>query len=105
MILEIGRITIKPGMDEKFIEMVSTHGAEIFDNATGCVGMQLRKSAVKPGSFALLLRWQTLDNHYVDFRESEGYGRWRELTTDLFAEVAEIDDFELVYDGGGISVD
>lgn len=105
MILEIARITVKPGLDEEFLRVAAEHGAGIFSNAVGCAGMQLRKSIETPDTYIMLVRWHTLDNHLVDFRGSEGFKRWREATGDLYAKPTEIENFELAYDGSGLDID
>jgi heme-degrading monooxygenase HmoA len=106
MILEIARITVKPGLDEEFLSVAADHGASIFAAAIGCAGMQLRKSIETPDTYIMLVCWHTLDNHIVDFRGSEGFKRWRELTGELYAKPIEIENFELAFGGdGGVDID
>ncbi|QFS94722.1 Antibiotic biosynthesis monooxygenase (plasmid) [Mycobacterium sp. THAF192] len=105
MILEIARITLKPGLDEEFLAVAAEHGAEIFASAVGCAGMQLRKSLEAPDTYIMLVRWHTLDNHLIDFRGSDGFIRWRALTGELYAKPTEIENFEIAFPGRGVDID
>ena len=48
--------------------------------------MELRQSPEAPSEYRLLVRWQTLENHTVDFRGSADFLEWRKLTAHCFAE-------------------
>ena len=69
MILEIAQIEVKAGMEKAFEEGV-TKAAPIFQRARGCRGMELQRSVEHPSRYRLFVRWQTLENHTVDFRGS-----------------------------------
>ncbi|MEV5408774.1 antibiotic biosynthesis monooxygenase family protein [Thermopolyspora sp. NPDC052614] len=104
MILEIARITLKPGRDEEFLKLAADQGRTIFEEAGGCAGMQLRKSVESADQYIMLVRWRTLDDHLVRFRASEGLRRWRELTADLYAAPVRIENFTPAFDGFGVEL-
>ena len=68
MILEIAQIDVKSGMEQAFEEGVAK-AAPLFRRAKGCVSMELQRSIEKPNRYRLMVGWQTLENHTVDFRE------------------------------------
>jgi heme-degrading monooxygenase HmoA len=102
MILEIAEIKIKPGAEDEFVRNVAT-GVAIFKRAKGCQGMELKQSPEAPGEYRLLVRWQTLENHTVDFRGSADFLEWRKLTAHCFAEPPVIKNWSGAVDGFGFS--
>jgi heme-degrading monooxygenase HmoA len=85
MITEIAQIDVKPGMEKQFEDGVAK-AAPIFKRAKGCKGMRLARSHEKPQRYRLLVEWETLENHTVDFRQSADFSEWRKLVGDCFAE-------------------
>ena len=72
MITEIAQIDVKPGMEKQFEDGVAK-AAPIFKRAKGCKGMRLARSHEKPQRYRLLVEWETLENHTVDFRQSADF--------------------------------
>jgi len=85
MILEIARIDIKEGLETEFESGVKK-AAAIFQRAKGCRGMELNRSIEKPHRYRLFVKWETLENHTVDFRGSPDFQEWRKLVGHCFAE-------------------
>jgi heme-degrading monooxygenase HmoA len=69
MILEIAQIDVKPGMEDEF-EAGVAQAVPIFRRAKGCAGLTLQRSAETPTRYRLFVKWQTVENHTVDFRGS-----------------------------------
>ena len=84
MIFEIAQIEVKPGTEAAFEQGV-TKAAPLFKGAKGCHGMRLLKSIEAPTHYSLVVTWETLENHTVDFRNSEAFMQWRALVSDCFA--------------------
>ncbi|HZP78741.1 MAG TPA: antibiotic biosynthesis monooxygenase family protein [Pseudolabrys sp.] len=85
MIMEIARIDVKPGSEDAFENGVKQAGP-IFKRAKGCHGMELKRSIEKPHRYRLFVKWETLENHTVDFRTSADFQEWRKLVGHCFAE-------------------
>jgi quinol monooxygenase YgiN len=101
MILEIAELKIKPGVEAEFERNVAA-GIEIFRNAKGCRGMALRRSPEEaPGEYRLLVLWQTVENHTVDFRGSDDFQKWRALTVPCYAEPPVIKNWSVAVEGFG----
>ena len=83
MILEIAQIDVKPGMESEFESGVKK-AAPIFQRAKGCKAMALQRSLEKPSRFRLLVQWETVENHTVDFRGSADFQEWRKLVGHTF---------------------
>lgn len=90
MILEIAKIDIKDGLAEEF-EAAVGKAASIFRRAKGCRGLALERSIEKPLSYRLLVRWDTVDNHMVDFQKSSDFVEWRKLVAHCFAAIPEVE--------------
>jgi heme-degrading monooxygenase HmoA len=98
MILEIAQIDVKPGMEAEFEANVGKAGP-IFARAKGCKGMELQRSVEKPGRYRLFVKWETLENHTVDFRGSPDFQEWRKLVGHCFATPPEVEHANQVVKG------
>ena len=90
MILEIAQIDVKSGMEAAF-EAGVAKAAPLFQRAKGCVSMELQRSIEKPSRYRLMVGWETLDNHMVDFRESADFQEWRALVGPYFEKPPEVE--------------
>ncbi|WP_230532098.1 antibiotic biosynthesis monooxygenase family protein [Microvirga roseola] len=90
MILEIAQIDVKPGMEAEF-ESAVAKAAPLFQRARGCIAMELQRSIEKPSRYRLVVKWETLDNHVVDFRNSADFQEWRNLVGHCFERPPEVE--------------
>jgi heme-degrading monooxygenase HmoA len=98
MILEIAQIDVKPGTETEF-ETGVTKAAPLFKRAKGCGGMALQRSVEKPSRYRLFVRWETVENHTVDFRGSADFQEWRKLVAHCFAAPPEVEHVREVVKG------
>ena len=84
MIMEIAQIEVKEGMENAF-EIGVKNAVPVFKRAKGCKGMTLQRSHEKPQRYRLFVKWETLENHTVDFRGSPDFQEWRKLVGHCFA--------------------
>ena len=84
MITEIAQIEVKPGLEAE-LEAAVKKAAPIFKRSKGCHGMELRRSIEKPSRYRLVVQWETVENHTVDFRGSADFQEWRKLVGHCFA--------------------
>ena len=90
MVTEIAQIDIKPGMEAEFEAGVGK-AAPLFARARGCKSLALHRSIERPQRYRLLVQWETLENHTVDFRGSEDFKAWRALVGHCFASPPEVE--------------
>jgi len=90
MFLEIAQIDIKPGQEAEF-EAGVAKAAPLFKRAKGCKGMELQRSHEKPQRYRLMVKWDTLENHTVDFRGSSDFQEWRKLVGHCFAAPPDVE--------------
>lgn len=95
MITEIAQIDVKPGSEKDF-EAAAAKARPLFKRAKGSISIELHRSIEKPSRYRLLAKWETLENHTVDFRGSEDFASWRALVGPFFAAPPEVEHTEIV---------
>ena len=90
MILEIAQIEVKPGTEAEFEDGVR-QARPLFDEAKGCGGLELHRSIEFPQRYRLIVRWETVEDHMVGFRNSDSYQRWRALVQACFAGPPQVE--------------
>ena len=88
-VLEVALLCIKPGMETEFEEGVR-QAVPFFQRAPGCTGMEVRRFVEKPQLYHLLVRWDSLESHTVDFRGSEDFQKWRACVGHCFDAPPEV---------------
>lgn len=88
-VLEVCLLSIKPGMEEEF-EAGVRQAIPIFQRAKGCRRMEVRRFIENPMQYQLLVAWDTLENHTVDFRGSEDFQKWRACVGHCFSAPPEV---------------
>ena len=95
MVTEIAQIEVKPGMESEF-EAGVQKAKPIFLRSKGCKGVSLVRSIEKPQRYRLMVQWETVENHTVDFRNSENFKAWRECVQHCFAGTPEVEHVNTV---------
>ncbi|MFL6719280.1 MAG: antibiotic biosynthesis monooxygenase family protein [Burkholderiaceae bacterium] len=95
MIFEMAEIRVKAGEEANFVAAVQA-AAPLFQRARGCVSMQLQQSVEEPDRYALVVGWQTVEDHTVHFRNSADFQEWRRLAGPYFAEPPKVQHLNTV---------
>jgi quinol monooxygenase YgiN len=96
MVLEIAEIIIRPGSQAEF-ELAIRRGVEtVIAHATGFRRYDVQHSMESPDRYLLLIEWERLENHTVDFRGSAAFARWREIVGPFFAKPPSVEHFERI---------
>ena len=96
MILEIADIRIAPGKQAEFDAAIQ-HGVEtVASKAKGFRGYQVNKGVESPERYLLMIYWDTLENHTVDFREGPLFPQWRDIVGPFFVAPPSVEHFTLV---------
>ena len=96
MILELADIRITPGKNADFDAAIVRGVETVISKAKGFLGYQVQRGIESPDRYVLLIGWQTLANHTVDFRESAAFAQWRAIVGPFFAQPPQVEHFELV---------
>lgn len=100
MIREVAEITTRDGTNAEFVAAVGK-AVPIFRAAKGCAAMRLEKVVETPNLFRLIVLWETLEDHTVTFRGSQGFQDWRALVGPFFAAPPRVDHSEVAVAGFG----
>ena len=96
MILEQADIRIRPGEQQAFDAAIQQGVAQVIAKAKGYLGHQVFKGIESPERYLLLIRWETLENHTVDFRQSPAFAEWRAIVGTFFAAPPIVEHFDLL---------
>jgi heme-degrading monooxygenase HmoA len=77
---------------EKALEKASA----VIAKAEGFLGMEVLHQVEDPGRYVLAVRWRTLEDHTVTFRQSALASELRELLAPLLVEAPEVRHHEVV---------
>ena len=83
MVLEIADFTVKAGSEDAFAAAVR-EGLPHVAATPGFLGARLTRGIESPSRFVLLIEWESLEAHTVEFRESDRFAKWRALVGPYF---------------------
>ena len=85
MILELADIRIHANQQAAFDEAIQRGIATVITKAHGYRGFKVNKGVESPERYVLMIFWETLENHTVDFREAPAFPEWRAIVGPFFA--------------------
>lgn len=96
MILELADIRIQPGKQAEFDAAIRKGVETVIAKAKGFRGYKINKSIESPERYVLMIFWDTVENHTVDFRGSPAFQDWRALVGPFFAAPPAVEHFNLL---------
>jgi heme-degrading monooxygenase HmoA len=99
VILELADIRIQPGQQAAFDEAIRRGVSTVIAQARGFKGWQVHKGVESPERYLLQIRWETLEDHTVHFRNSPLFPQWRAIVGPFFAAPPTVEHFELLDQG------
>jgi heme-degrading monooxygenase HmoA len=96
MILELADIRIQPGTQSEFDVAIVRGVRQVIANCKGFRGYKINKGIESPERYVLMIFWETLENHTVDFRESAAFQEWRSLVGPYFSAPPTVEHFSLL---------
>ncbi|WP_216319811.1 antibiotic biosynthesis monooxygenase family protein [Deinococcus aestuarii] len=91
-ILEIALLTIRPGQTGEF-EAAFRQAQPLISGMKGYVRHELRRCLEDDHKYALLVWWETLEDHTVGFRGSAEYQEWRSLLHHFYDPFPTVEHF------------
>ena len=95
MILEIAPLRIRPGQAAAF-EAAFAEAQAIIGSMRGYVSHELQRCIERADHYVLLVRWQTLADHEVGFRQSPQYQQWKQLLHHFYDPFPTVLHYEVV---------
>ena len=96
MILELADIRIQPGKQAEFDAAIQRGLEQVISKAKGFQGYKVNKGIESPERYVLMIFWETLENHTVDFRQSPAFQEWRAIVGPYFASMPVVEHFTLL---------
>lgn len=96
MILEVADIRIPPGRQEAFDAAIRRGVETVIAKSKGFRGYKVNRGIESPERYLLMVFWDTLENHTVDFRGSPAFAEWRAIVGPFFAQPPQVEHFTLV---------
>ncbi|AXI07945.1 antibiotic biosynthesis monooxygenase [Oceanobacillus sp. 143] len=96
MILEAVMLHVKKGMGAEY-EEAFREASEIISSMTGYVSHELQRCIESEGKYLLLVKWETLEDHTVGFRQSEEYQEWKKQLHKYYDPFPTVEHFEQVH--------
>ena len=95
MILEAAMLNVKNGEEADF-ETAFRHASEIISSMRGYISHELQRCLEVEGKYLLLVKWETLEDHTVGFRQSEEYLEWKKRLHHFYDPFPIVEHFERV---------
>ncbi len=86
MILEVATIEVLAENKDAFESAIKRGVSEVLSKADGFVDYRLNKGIERIDTYALHIRWETLEAHTVGFRQSDLFPQWRGIIGGFFAK-------------------
>lgn len=96
MILELADIKIHAGRQSEFDAAIVRGVEQVISKAKGFRGYKVNKGIESPERYILMIFWETLENHTIDFRESAAFLEWRNVVGSYFAVPPAVEHFTLL---------
>jgi heme-degrading monooxygenase HmoA len=95
MILEGVMLQVKKGMEQEYEEAFSK-ASKIISSMKGYISHELQRCMEAEGKYLLLVRWETLEDHTVGFRQSHEYQEWKYQLHHFYDPFPTVEHFQKV---------
>lgn len=94
MILEVAILDVIPSETVSF-EHDFKLASKIISSMKGYISHELQTCIEKPARYILLVKWETLEDHTVGFRQSQEYQQWKSLLNKYYDPFPTVDIISL----------
>lgn len=95
MILEVAILHVIQGKEQEF-ENSFRKASKIISGMKGDIGHELQKCLEENNKYILLVRWETLKDHAVGFRQSREYVEWKGLLHHFYDPFPTVEHYEKI---------
>lgn len=95
MILEVAPLQVRAGQADAF-EAAFREARAILASMPGHLSHELQRCLERPNEYVLLVRWRSLEDHQVGFRQSAGYQEWKRLLHHFYDPFPTVLHYEAV---------
>ena len=95
MILELAVLNVIPGREGEF-ERAFSEARRIIASTPGFISLELQKCIEQQNRYVLLVRWATLEDHTIGFRQSAEYQRWKALLHHFYDPFPQVEHYQAI---------
>ena len=95
MILEVAILNIIEGKTSNF-EIAFNEAKKIISSRPGYINLKLQKCIENSHQYILLVKWETLEDHTIGFRNSTEYQQWKALLHHFYNPFPTVQHYEMV---------
>lgn len=95
MILEAVMLQVKQGMEEEY-EEAFLNASKVISSMKGYISHELQRCMEVEGKYLLLVKWESLEDHTVGFKQSSEYQEWRNQLHHFYDPFPIVEHFETV---------
>lgn len=88
-VMEVVRLQIKPDATAEF-EAAMKEAIQYLQKTPGHLDQTLHRCIEEENRYLLLIYWESLDAHLVNFRQSDNYVQWRAVLSSFFVETPQV---------------
>jgi heme-degrading monooxygenase HmoA len=92
MVLEVAQFDIVAGQEDGFAAAYR-EARPLVAQTPGCRSVRMTRGIETPTRFVLLIEWDSVEAHEVNFRQSERFPKWRGLIGPYFASPPHVEHF------------
>jgi hypothetical protein len=94
-VLELGIVDVVSGQEDQF-EAAFSQAKAIIKGVKGYISHDLQRCIESPGRYLLLIKWQSLEEHTIGFRESAEYQQWKQLLDPFYKSFPMMAHFKVL---------
>lgn len=95
MILEVAILNVKPGLAPSF-EKDMKEASAIIASMKGYISHEVQKCIEDDHKYILLVKWETLEDHTIGFRESAEYQEWKSMLHHYYHPFPTVEHYEII---------
>lgn len=95
MILEVAILEVIPAKTQEF-EASFRQAQDIISSRKGYLGHELQKCLESPNRYLLLVKWESLEDHTIGFRQSPEYQQWKKLLHHFYDPFPQVDHYQKI---------
>jgi heme-degrading monooxygenase HmoA len=96
MILEVAILQIRSGQSRE-LESAFEKAQNIIASMPGYISHELQRCLEVTDKYILLVRWESIEDHEIGFRQSAQYQEWKRRLHHFYEPFPVVEHFELVH--------
>ncbi len=97
MILEVAILNIISSKSDSFVTEFRK-AEKIISSIKGYISHELQYCLENEFQYILLVKWETLEDHTIGFRQSEQYQEWKQLLHHFYEPFPVVEHYQIIVD-------